>query len=92
MVYISGLEFSYTQAPPKLKSVIMAIWFLVVSIGNQFTAAMHALVPTLKRYGLDLENAGWYRFFALLMLGTAILFIFVARLYRGRTYIQGQVV
>ena len=90
MVYISGLEFSYTQAPPKLKSVIMAIWFLVVSIGNQFTAAMHALVPTLKRYGLDLENAGWYRFFALLMLGTAILFIFVARLYRGRTYIQGE--
>ena len=90
MVYISGLEFSYTQAPPKLKSVIMAIWFLVVSIGNQFTAAMHALVPTLKRYGLDLENAGWYRFFSLLMLGTAILFIFVARLYRGRTYIQGE--
>jgi POT family proton-dependent oligopeptide transporter len=90
MVYISGLEFSYTQAPPKLKSVIMALWFLAASIGNQFTTAMHALVPTLKRYGVELENAGWYRFFALVMLGTAILFIFVARLYRGRTYFQGE--
>jgi len=90
MVYISGLEFSYTQAPPKLKSVIMALWFLAASIGNQFTAAMHALVPTLKRYGVELENAGWYRFFALLMFGTAILFILAARLYRGKTYFQGE--
>jgi proton-dependent oligopeptide transporter, POT family len=68
----------------------MALWFLATSIGNQFTTAMHALVPTLKRYGVELENAGWYRFFALVMLGTAILFIFVARLYRGRTYFQGE--
>jgi len=90
MAYISGSEFSYTQAPPKLKSVIMALWLLAASIGNQFTTAMHALVPTLKRYGVELENAGWYRFFALLMFGTAILFIFVARLYRGRTYFQGE--
>jgi proton-dependent oligopeptide transporter, POT family len=90
MVSITGLEFSYTQAPPKMKSAIMAVWLLVVSLGNLFTAFMHSLVPTLKPLGLNLENAGWFQFFTLLMVGAAIIYVFVARWYRGKTYIQGE--
>ncbi|MFY9987657.1 MAG: POT family MFS transporter [Chthoniobacterales bacterium] len=90
MVSITGLEFSYTQAPPKMKSAIMAVWLLVVSLGNLFTAFIHKLVPTLKPLGLNLENAGWFQFFTLLMLATAVLYVFVARWYRGKTYIQGE--
>ena len=90
MVSITGLEFSYTQAPPKMKSAIMAVWLLVVSLGNLFTSFMHWLVPTLKPMGLNLENAGWFQFFTLLMLAAAVLYIFVARWYRGKTYIQGE--
>ena len=41
MVSITGLEFSYAQAPKTMKSVIMAIWLLSVSLGNYVTAAVN---------------------------------------------------
>src|SRR5690606_13010745 len=34
MVSITGLEFSYTQAPNSMKSFIMGLWLLSVSLGN----------------------------------------------------------
>jgi hypothetical protein len=54
-----------------------------------FTSFMHSLVPTLKPLGLNLENAGWFQFFTMLMLVAAVVYVFVARLYRGKTYMQG---
>jgi POT family proton-dependent oligopeptide transporter len=41
MVSITGLEFSYAQAPKTMKSVIMAVWMLSISLGNYVTAAMN---------------------------------------------------
>ncbi len=43
MVSITGLEFSYTQAPNKMKSAVMAAWLFCVSLGNQFTAQVNCL-------------------------------------------------
>lgn len=37
MISITGLEFSYTQAPKTMKSVVMAVWLASVSLGNIFT-------------------------------------------------------
>ena len=37
MISIVGLEFFYTQAPKRMKSFLMAIFLLSVSIGNQVT-------------------------------------------------------
>lgn len=47
MVSITCLEFSYTQAPRKMKSVIMALFLMSVSLGNFFTAAVnnYIIVP-----------------------------------------------
>ncbi|MBT5739247.1 MAG: MFS transporter [Planctomycetes bacterium] len=41
MVSITGLEFAYTQAPKRMKSVIMALFLMSVSLGNYFTAAVN---------------------------------------------------
>jgi POT family proton-dependent oligopeptide transporter len=41
MVSITGLEFSYSQAPKTMKSVIMAVWLLSVSLGNYVTAVVN---------------------------------------------------
>jgi proton-dependent oligopeptide transporter, POT family len=89
MVSITGLEFSYTQAPRKMKSIVMAAWLFAVALGNQFTALLDFLIPTLSNMGIDLKHAAYFRFFTFLMLLTAIIFVFFARFYRGRTYIQG---
>ena len=40
MVSITGLEFAYTQAPKKMKSVIMAFFLMSVSLGNLFNAGV----------------------------------------------------
>ena len=89
MVSITGLEFSYTQAPKKMKSIVMAAWLFAVALGNQFTALLDFLIPTLSNMGIDLKHAAYFRFFTFLMFLTAIIFVFFARFYRGRTYIQG---
>ena len=44
MVSITGLEFSYTQAPNKMKSAVMALWLFTVSMGNLFTAAVNFFI------------------------------------------------
>jgi proton-dependent oligopeptide transporter, POT family len=90
MVSITGLEFSYTQAPKKMKSIVMATWLFTIALGNQFTAILNFLIPTLSNLGVDLKHAAYFRFFTLLMFFTAVLFVFVARFYRGKTYIQGE--
>ncbi|MEM6279008.1 MAG: POT family MFS transporter [Verrucomicrobiota bacterium] len=48
MVSIVCLEFSYTQAPRTMKSVIMAIFLISVSLGNQFTAAINHFIQVEK--------------------------------------------
>lgn len=34
MFSITGLEFSFTQAPASMKSILAAIWLITVAIGN----------------------------------------------------------
>ena len=44
LISITGLEFSYTQAPKSMKSVIMAVWLFSVSLGNMLTSLVnHAI-------------------------------------------------
>ena len=44
MVSITGLEFAYTQAPKKMKSVIMALFLMSVALGNLFTAGVNQFI------------------------------------------------
>ena len=90
MVSITGLEFSYTQAPNRMKSLLMAMWLLSIALGNQIPSILSFLIPKLKSMGMNLEGANYFRFFTLLMLGTSVIYIFVSRHYRERTYLQSQ--
>jgi POT family proton-dependent oligopeptide transporter len=87
LVSITCLEFSYTQAPRKMKSVIMSIYLLSVSLGNQFTALVNRFIQNADGTS-KLPGASYYMFFTVLMLATAIAFIFVAYRYKESTYIQ----
>jgi POT family proton-dependent oligopeptide transporter len=52
MVSITGLEFSYAQAPKTMKSVIMAVWLLSVSLGNYVTAAVNHWIQVPRTEGV----------------------------------------
>jgi POT family proton-dependent oligopeptide transporter len=73
LVSVTGLEFSYTQAPRSMRATITSIWFLTVFLGNLLTF----LVQFVK-----LSGAASFAFFALLMLGAALAFRQVARRHR----------
>ncbi len=86
-VYLTGLEFSYSQAPRKMKSMIMAFYLLAISVGNLITAWINAAI--VRPDGSSrLPGSDYYWFFAGLMAGAAVVYVFVARFYREKTYIQ----
>lgn len=77
LVSITCLDFSYSQAPPKLKSMTMAIFMMSVSIGNLFTAAVNTFIQNDDGTS-KLEGAEYYMFFAALMLAWTIIYVPVA--------------
>ena len=89
MVSITSLEFAYTQAPRKMKSFIMGIYFLGVSLGNLFTSAVNKVIQN-EDGSSKLEGASYYWFFTILMVITAVIFVFVAMRYKGQRFVQGE--
>jgi POT family proton-dependent oligopeptide transporter len=89
MVSITGLEFSYTQAPKKMKSFIMAVFFLSITLGNVFTAVVNKFIQNDDGTS-KLPGASYFWFFVGVMLVTAILFIPVAARYKVKDYMQDE--
>lgn len=87
LVSITALEYSYTQAPNTMKSLVMGLWFLSVSFGNAITAIVNWVIQNPDGTS-KLNDAEYYWFFAGLMFVTAIGFVFVAMKKKERTYIQ----
>ena len=88
MVSITTLEFAYTQAPKKMKSFIMGVYFLGISLGNLFTAAVNTFIQN-EDGSSKLDGASYYWFFTIAMAVTAIAFVFYSRTYKGTTFVQG---
>jgi POT family proton-dependent oligopeptide transporter len=84
---VTHLEFSYTQAPGKMKSLVMFMYLGSISLGNVFTAAVNFFIQN-PNGTVKLSGAAYFFFFAKIMLVTAALFVLASRLYRGKTYIQ----
>lgn len=89
LVSPTHLEFSYTQGPVKLKSLIMCTYLLAISLGNQFTAVVNFVIQNPDG-SVKLQGASYFMFFVWVMLGTAVLFAIVSPFYKGRTYLQDQ--
>lgn len=87
MVSITCLEFSYTQAPNKMKSLIMSLYLLSVSLGNALTSFVNWVIQDASGQS-RLPGAQYYWFFTGLMLVAAVAFVPLALIFRERTYIQ----
>ncbi|MFN2475649.1 MAG: MFS transporter, partial [Chthoniobacterales bacterium] len=90
MVSITGLEFSYTQAPNKMKSAVMAAWLFCVSLGNQFTAQVNRFIMDPKTGAPTMSDFNYYMFFAIVMFVATAIFSVVSLFYKGKTYLQSQ--
>jgi POT family proton-dependent oligopeptide transporter len=91
MVSITSLEFSYTQAPNEMKSFVMGVYFLSITLGNQFTAIVNGMIERSMAAGHPiLQGASYYWFFSMSMLVSAVLFTIWSPFYRGRTYVQSE--
>jgi proton-dependent oligopeptide transporter, POT family len=89
MISITGLEFAYSQAPKRMKSVIMGFWLFNVTLGNVLVAfiarGQQALERVLER-SIPLEQFFWV--FAGLMVLAAVAFGLRAAFYRYTDYTQ----
>jgi POT family proton-dependent oligopeptide transporter len=88
MVSITALEFSYTQAPKKMKSLVMGVYLISIATGNLLAAAVN-------QSGLGIADQGRYTptyfwFFVALTLAAAIAFAVIAARYRERTHMQDE--
>jgi proton-dependent oligopeptide transporter, POT family len=62
LVSITALEFSYKQAPLRMKSFIMALFLLSTSVGNMMTAAVNvAMVRPLRAISIEPGADTWVK-------------------------------
>jgi POT family proton-dependent oligopeptide transporter len=76
LVSVTALEFAFSQAPRRMKSVVMGLWYVTIASGSILTA----VVSAVNRY----QGVAYYVFFAALMLAAAVAFALVARWYPER--------
>uniref|UniRef100_A0A667XGA0 Solute carrier family 15 member 1 n=1 Tax=Myripristis murdjan TaxID=586833 RepID=A0A667XGA0_9TELE len=75
---VTGLEFSYSQAPSNMKSVLQAGWLLTVAVGN--------IIVLIVAEAVELpEQWAEYILFAGLLVAVCIVFALMAYLY---TYVD----
>lgn len=89
MVSVTALEFAYTQAPKKMKSLIQSANLLAISLGNAFAAVVNNVIKNPDGTS-KLPGASYYWFFVIAMVATGVLFIPVARWYKPKEYIQDE--
>ncbi|XP_077583787.1 solute carrier family 15 member 2 [Stigmatopora nigra] len=77
MFSITGLEFSYSQAPANMKSVLQAGWLLTVAFGN--------VIVLIVAEGAGLAQWKEFALFSALLLAVCVIFSFMAHLY---TYVD----
>jgi proton-dependent oligopeptide transporter, POT family len=80
MVSITALEFSYTQAPKRMKSTIMGFYLLTVAAGN-------ATVAVVAKHG-NLPLVDFFWLFAGLMAVAGVIFALRAYFYVQKDYTQ----
>ncbi|MEI7862213.1 MAG: POT family MFS transporter, partial [Planctomycetota bacterium] len=88
LVSITCLEFSYTQAPPQMKSLVMSLYLLSVSLGNLFTALVNWITKDAAGNS-TLIGQNYYWFFTACMAVATVLLVPVVWRYQPREYIQG---
>jgi len=91
LISITALEFAYSQSPKSSKSLVMAVYLGCIALGNAVTAITNAVI-TNQDGTSALPGADYYWFFTMLVLIAGVLFIGVAKLYWGKSFLEADVI
>jgi POT family proton-dependent oligopeptide transporter len=80
MLSATALEFAFSQAPERMKSIIMSFWLMTIA-GGHFLVAVFT---NLNSRFVHAQGASEFFFYAGLMLVVAGVFIFLAARYHQR--------
>jgi POT family proton-dependent oligopeptide transporter len=87
LVSATGLEFAYSQAPASMKGVIMALWYLAVTVGNLWVLIVNsgvknpAVIAHIESSGVGVMAFQMYFFAGFAMLA-ALAFGLYAKRYK----------
>jgi POT family proton-dependent oligopeptide transporter len=80
-------ELAYTQAPKAMKPFVLSLFLLTVSFGNFFTSGVKYFI--LNEDGSSkFPGASEFWFWTGLVGLAAVLFVFVSKSYKSKTYLQ----
>ncbi len=80
LVSVTSLEFAYSQAPRRMKGVIMSMYTLSIGAGSFVTSLV------TRNVSFD-SRTNYFLFWAAFMAGGAILFAIVAALYKPVAFV-----
>lgn len=83
MFSVTGLEFSYSQAPKSMKSILQACWLLTVAFGN-------LIVVFITKTHLFVNPANEVFFYSGLMFVDMLVFMVLARFYKYSDSIEDE--
>lgn len=83
MFSVTGLGFSFTQAPESMKSVLQACWLLTVAFGNIFVV----IIAELKFF--KSQASEFFLFFGLMAVDVVIFIVLAMRyVYRPKSTVE----
>ncbi len=85
LVSVTSLEFAYTQSPKSMKSIVMGIYLMTMTVGNFFVAGINFLC---EKYDGFLTGNSYCLFFLILALANAVVFLLISRFYEEKTILQ----
>jgi POT family proton-dependent oligopeptide transporter len=80
LISTTGLAFAFTQAPARLKSIIMSFWTLTVALGNFFAA----FCTRINSHSVHASKIQELLFYAAVVTLAGIVFVAVARKFPER--------
>ncbi len=87
LVYLTGLEYAYTNAPKTMKSTMTAIFLATISLGNLLVSLINRNIAK-KGFFAQLEGAKYYWFFAGLMFVSFVLFVLTSHKLKETRYVD----
>ncbi|PWK29402.1 POT family proton-dependent oligopeptide transporter [Arcicella aurantiaca] len=86
LVWVTCLEYAYTNSPKFMKSIMGAIGLLTVALGNFLVALMNESISK-GGYFAQYTGASYYWFFVKLMAIELIIFILVSKFIKEKRYV-----